>query len=136
MESNEKYSKLIDSTNYTTEDLQKYNDIKHQLADLMPELVLGEDQYGNKILGNSESIKAKTELLERQLAIQEKLQAIEQREKIQQNYDSSLKSLEDAHKALKSSKEETTNMIRLMGLLKKLSHWKRSNSALKIKVEI
>ncbi|MGG3892003.1 phage tail tape measure protein [Metabacillus fastidiosus] len=96
----EKYEKLINSGNYNLDDLKQYNTIKHQIAELMPSLVIDEDAYGNKIIGSSEYIKAKTASLEKQLEIQERLAAIENENELNDNYDAAKKNLEGLQKSL------------------------------------
>src|SRR5690606_35683951 len=79
----ERLSKTIGSGEYSNEDLQKFFSIRSQLANLMPELVTGEDQYGNKLIGSSEKIKAQIALIEKQIETQEKLDAIKNKQEIE-----------------------------------------------------
>lgn len=94
----EKLEKVIASGIYDTTDLERYAKIKNELGQLMPSLVTGEDQYGNSIIGSSEYIKAKTDLLEKQLVIQEKINAAQKTQEVQDGYDSSIKSMKNAQK--------------------------------------
>jgi TP901 family phage tail tape measure protein len=96
----ERLQEVINSGNYTTDDLERYKEIQNSLAQSIPSLVIGEDQYGNKVLASADSVKAKVDMLERQLAIQEKIEAIENKEQAQENYDTAKESLEGYEEAL------------------------------------
>ncbi len=100
------YEKKINSGQYTTDDLEKYTELTDKLANAMPSLVIGEDQYGNKILASSEFIKAKTEQLEKQLAIQEKIDAREQKETAQKDYNTAKDGLKEYKKEQKDLLED------------------------------
>lgn len=98
----EEYSNKLKSTNDNlgTEELKEYSNIKNELANLMPSLVIGEDQYGNKILVSSDAIKEKTKLLERQLEIQKEIDERARRKEVEENYETALKDIEDAKKEI------------------------------------
>jgi TP901 family phage tail tape measure protein len=96
----EKYDKLIRNGDYKLEDLREFNRIRNQIAQLMPELILGEDQYGNKIIGTSEHVKARIKLLERQLELQERIEAQQKKEEVQKNYDVAKDQLKDLENQL------------------------------------
>lgn len=49
--------------------LAEYRDISNQLAEFLPNLVNGEDEFGNKIVGSSEALKVKIGLLKEQQVI-------------------------------------------------------------------
>jgi hypothetical protein len=76
-------------------DIEKYKNISNQLAQLMPELSMGEDQYGNKIIGSNEKIKARIELLEKQTAAQEKIDAMNKKKEVEDAYNTSKNNLND-----------------------------------------
>jgi TP901 family phage tail tape measure protein len=92
----------IKSGVFETKDIERYKKVTNELAQLMPDLVTGEDQYGNKIIGSNEKIKSKIELLEKQTAVQEKLDAIQKKEDTQDSFDSSKKDLKSGTTKLKS----------------------------------
>ncbi|AZV43740.1 hypothetical protein BAOM_3131 [Peribacillus asahii] len=116
----EKYEELISTgefgVDYDATDIEKYRSIANDLAKIMPELVIGEDQYGNKLIGSSERIKAKTADLEKQLAIQEKLDAIQRKEEVETNYDNSKKDLKDRQKELDNFWAGTSSTLNLDSL--------------------
>jgi len=85
-----KSGKTLDS-----EELQRYKDVANELAELMPTLVVGEDEYGNKVLGSAEYIKTKTELLEKQLEVQEKIDLQERKQQAQDDYKTASDSLKE-----------------------------------------
>jgi TP901 family phage tail tape measure protein len=92
----------IKSGVFDTKDIERYKKVTNELAQLMPDLVTGEDQYGNKIIGSNEKIKSKIELLEKQTAVQEKLDAIQKKEDTQNSFDSSKKDLKSGTVKLKN----------------------------------
>jgi hypothetical protein len=96
----ERLSEVVSKQDYKLEDLQEFNSVRNELARLMPELVVGEDQYGNKILGSSEKIRSQIDLLEKQIAVQEKLDAIKNRTEAKENYDSSKDLIKDTENAM------------------------------------
>ena len=50
--------------------LAEYQDISNRLGELLPHIVAHEDEYGNKIIGSSEALKVKIELLKEQQALE------------------------------------------------------------------
>lgn len=50
--------------------LAEYQDISNQLGELLPNIVAHEDEYGNKIIGSSEALKVKIDLLKEQQALE------------------------------------------------------------------
>lgn len=92
------YDSKLKNGELDTKQLQEYNRITQELAGAMPSLVVGEDQYGNKILASAEYVKSKTEMLERQLAVQEKIEAAEKKEQAEADYSTAQNALEDAKK--------------------------------------
>ena len=109
----ERLQNTINSGKYMSSDLERYKEIQSELATLMPSLVIGEDQYGNKILGSAESVRAKVDLLERQLEIQNKLDAQERKETAVENYDSAKDSLEDYEKKLDNVLQKANQGLRI-----------------------
>ena len=71
----ERYSVLEDKmrngdSSKTT--LQEHAEVADKLGSMMPSLVQGEDTYGRKVVGSSDAIRVRVEMLQRQLDIQEK----------------------------------------------------------------
>jgi len=66
----ERLSEIVNNGNADNITLAEYRDIQNELATLMPSLATGEDEYGKKMVGSTEAIKIKTELLKEQLAIE------------------------------------------------------------------
>ncbi|WP_107924848.1 peptidoglycan DD-metalloendopeptidase family protein [Lysinibacillus parviboronicapiens] len=50
--------------------LAEYRDIANQLGEILPNIVTGEDEFGNKIIGSSEALKIKIGLLKEQQALE------------------------------------------------------------------
>src|SRR5690554_76785 len=92
------YSHIENGANPNTEEYQEYLKVQNQLAELMPELVQKEDEFGNKIIGSSEAVRAKIEALKEQIAYQRQLNNEESRA--------------DREKALKEAKEEAKTSLR------------------------
>ncbi|MET4561033.1 murein DD-endopeptidase MepM/ murein hydrolase activator NlpD [Lysinibacillus parviboronicapiens] len=53
--------------------LAEYREISNQLGEILPHIVTGEDEFGNKIIGSSEALKIKIGLLKEQQAIEAQL---------------------------------------------------------------
>jgi TP901 family phage tail tape measure protein len=98
----EKLSSKINSGVYDNTDLERYSEIQNELARLMPNLVIGEDQYGNKVIASAESVKLKVQLLEQQLAIQNKLDAQQRKDDAIANYDTAKENLKGYEDTLDS----------------------------------
>ncbi|MGG3987528.1 phage tail tape measure protein [Bacillus smithii] len=98
----EKYEQKISSGHYDVQDLQQFNDIRRQLASLMPTLIVGEDAYGNKIIGTSSSIKEQIKLLKEQIETQKQVDAIKKEKEVKKEYDDAIKN----YKKAQSKKDE------------------------------
>lgn len=94
----EKYEQKISSGHYDVQDLQQFNDIRRQLASLMPTLITGEDAYGNKIIGTSASVKEQIKLLKEQLETQKQVDAIKKEKEVKKEYDDSIKNYDKAQR--------------------------------------
>lgn len=120
----DKLDKKLASGNFSNEDLKKHKDVAREISTLMPGLIVGEDQYGNKIIGSSERIRAKTELLDKQLQVQQKIDAIQKQEKVKDNYESSKNNLDKLQSKLDGMKSGvSTNMgtVQMDDIYKKYS---------------
>ncbi len=117
----ERLSKVLSGTDYSLEDLAKFNNVRNQLAQLMPELVQGEDQYGNKLIGTSDKIKSQIGLIEAQIVAQEKLDALKNKEEAIKNKGDLEKSIKDKEKELnRILNVSTTNVLGSDGDLKEV----------------
>lgn len=80
--------------------LQEHAEVADKLGSMMPSLVQGEDTYGQKVIGSSDAIRVRVEMLQRQLDIQEKIAEAEAREKRDENIDTYKDSIDDSQKEL------------------------------------
>ncbi len=80
--------------------LQEHAEVADKLGKMMPSLVQGEDTYGRKVVGSSDAIRVRVEMLQRQLDIQEKIAEAEAREKRDENIDTYKDSIKDSQKEL------------------------------------
>ena len=92
--------KVISSGIYNTEEAERYKEIQNELAQLMPSLVKGEDEYGNKILITSKEVENRIALSEKQLEVQQKLNEAKASEEAQESYDSVIGEFEKYEKAI------------------------------------
>ncbi|MFJ8086910.1 peptidoglycan DD-metalloendopeptidase family protein [Lysinibacillus sp. NPDC095746] len=53
--------------------LTEYQEISNQLGEILPHIVAREDEFGNKIIGSSDALKVKIELLKEQQAIESQI---------------------------------------------------------------
>lgn len=77
-----------------TEVADEYLAVQNKLAELMPNLSTGEDEYGNAVLGNATILENRIKLIERQIEAEEKLQAtkdLEKEEKVVKELEDNLK---------------------------------------------
>ncbi|WP_182004738.1 phage tail tape measure protein [Priestia aryabhattai] len=107
----EKLESKINSGSYSTEDLEKFEATRKQLAQLYPTLVQGEDSYGNVILGTSKQIQSQIALAEKQLAVQEKLNAAKAMDEAQDNYKAATKDNKKAQRDKKNAFEPEFSLI-------------------------
>ncbi|MDM5232591.1 peptidoglycan DD-metalloendopeptidase family protein [Lysinibacillus pakistanensis] len=83
--------------------LAEYQDISNQLGELLPNIVAHEDEYGNKIIGSSEALKVKIELLKEQQALEAQMAEQEAKEKRDENIDTrkgAISDLKDKQKTI------------------------------------
>ncbi|MFJ3387497.1 phage tail tip lysozyme [Lysinibacillus sp. NPDC086135] len=93
--------KELDSTKY-----KELLDTQNELGKLMPDLVKGEDEYGNKVLISATQAKTKIEILQQELEIQKQLneeKAKEEREKSEKT----------ARKIIKSAKGDEEDSLEI-----------------------
>ncbi|WP_323705857.1 phage tail tape measure protein [Mammaliicoccus sciuri] len=77
-------SKIDSGLNLNNDELTEYKNVSGQLANIFPDLVTGENQYGTEISGNKALLDARIEQMRTQLDLQRQQQALE---KIEQNED-------------------------------------------------
>lgn len=79
----DKFSELqsvINSGNYDDKTMSEYLAVQNELAELVPQLKIGEDEYGNALIGTSEVVKGRIELAKEQIAIEKELNAVKAKE--------------------------------------------------------
>lgn len=95
----DKYSALSAEMENTTDPnsamLAEYYDLQNQIGELMPSLVTGETEYGDKLVGSAEALKIKIGLLREQLEIEKE--------------EAALKAKEDRNEKIEVYKKELTN---------------------------
>ena len=64
-----------------TEVADEYLAVQNKLAELMPNLSTGEDEYGNAVLGNATILENRIKLIEKQIEAEEKLQDVKNADK-------------------------------------------------------
>ncbi|PKR82603.1 phage tail tape measure protein [Heyndrickxia camelliae] len=87
--------KVISSGKYTNSQLKDYKDTQNKIATLMPSLVTGETEFGDKVLISADNSKLKLQMMERQLQVQLELNAAKDKEDSKKEYDTAKKELED-----------------------------------------
>lgn len=103
----EKYEKVINSGDYSLEDLSEFNRIRNEIAEIMPNMIIGEDSYGNKIIKSSEEIRKQNELLERQLEVQERLDQLKRKEQVEKDYSTAQDLVKDNQDKIKQLERES-----------------------------
>lgn len=83
----------INSGNYTTEESKEYLSVQNELAQLLPQLKIGEDAYGNAMLNNSNVIKGRIGLIKEQVEIEKELERLENRKKSEEKVDTANKTV-------------------------------------------
>lgn len=79
----DKFSELqsvINNGNYDDKTMSEYLAVQNELAELVPQLKIGEDEYGNALIGTSEVVKGRIELAKEQIAIEKELNAVKAKE--------------------------------------------------------
>lgn len=84
-----KYNELSDSVegNVTPDikELAEYRDIQNEIAQLMPSLATGEDEYGKSLIISNDALQVKIALLKEQLEMEKKNAASEEEKKRNEN---------------------------------------------------
>lgn len=113
----QRYSELqgsmqeIGSPEYNNEDAQEYLSVQNELAELIPSLSRGEDEYGNAILGSATVIERKIEMLKLQAEAQERVNKAEDHQKQKETYETAIESSKAAQKELDKFKFVTNPSI-------------------------
>ncbi|MFJ3388755.1 phage tail tip lysozyme [Lysinibacillus sp. NPDC086135] len=103
--------KVMSNGDKSKSTLQKHAEVADELGKVMPSLVQGEDTYGRKVVGSSDAVKVRVEMLQRQLEIQEKIAQAEAREKRDDNIDT----YEDSIKASKDAIDSYLDVLKSSG---------------------
>ena len=90
-------------------------EVQNKLAELMPDLVVAEDEYGNKILESSDIMKIRIELLERELELNEQKLKQEKVEQRDEDISSFEKNIDNYEKRLKQLENSVDDVIRGVG---------------------
>ena len=69
----EEYDKLANKTKKSKEELERFNELKNEIANLMPELVIGNDEDGNPILALNGSLDETINKLEEGIKLKQEL---------------------------------------------------------------
>lgn len=80
--------------------LQEHAEVADKLGNMMPSLVQSEDSYGRKVVGSSDAVKVRVEMLQRQLEIQEKIALAEAREQRDENIETYKDAINKSQKEL------------------------------------
>lgn len=108
-ELSERYAELSNIERNNKQE-QEYVDIQNELAELLPSLKMGEDEYGNAILDNSEYLKDYIELYREILELEREANAEEARSK----YDRASRQLETLNKEREDLAAEKDALDRLI----------------------
>ncbi|MFF5816713.1 phage tail tip lysozyme [Lysinibacillus capsici] len=74
----ERLSEIVNKGHADNSTLTEYHNIQNEIANLLPSLAAGEDELGNKVIGSSDALKVKLELLKEQLEIEKEKKDIEE----------------------------------------------------------
>lgn len=97
--------------NTDTSILAEYRDVSNQLAEFLPHLVTGEDEFGNKIVGSSEALKVKIGLLKEQQVIAAQLAEQATNDERDDNIKTRNKTISKLEKKQKNIPELATNKL-------------------------
>lgn len=109
-----KYSTLSAESKGQQLDSQKYKellDTQNELGKLLPNLVKGEDEYGNKILVSSMQAETKVDILKQELEVQKLLNAEKAKEEQEKSEDTARDTISDAEKDKKDSLKSAYNFV-------------------------
>lgn len=107
----EKLQNQINSGKYDDATMSEYLSVQNELAELVPQLAIGEDSYGNSIIGTSEAVKARIQIAKEQIAIEKELNAVKDQ---QDANDRISKATDDYNKATSNNKstiQKETNKV-------------------------
>lgn len=100
-ELSKKYEELEEKMalpNVDSKTINEYRDIQNEIGTKLPSLVTGEDSYGNKLIGTSNALKVKIDLLKQQLEIDKQIaeaEANSRRNEDIETYNSDMSSAND-----------------------------------------
>ncbi|KOS61418.1 peptidoglycan DD-metalloendopeptidase family protein [Lysinibacillus agricola] len=83
----EELEKKMALSNVDSKTINEYRDIQNEIGTKLPSLVTGEDSYGNKLIGTSDALKVKIDLLKQQLEIDKQIADAEANKKRNEDID-------------------------------------------------
>ena len=92
------YDKLANKTNKSKEELARFNELKNEIANISPDLVLGYDSDNNPILAVNGSLENTIKLKKEILALDQQILAEEKKQEVEANRDKSERTWEQQGK--------------------------------------
>lgn len=80
-------SQKRNSNDLNSDGMEQYKNTTSELANLFPDLVSGEDAYGKVISVNAETLRARVDIMQRQLDLQEQINQTKAKEETQDLFD-------------------------------------------------
>lgn len=96
----DEYKRLQESVNNGSIDssgMEKYKNVSNELANLFPDLVSGEGQFGSNVNDNSEIMKSRVSIMEQQLKVQQLINAEKAKEQQEDLMKTAAKSQDDTY---------------------------------------
>ncbi|MGE8033866.1 phage tail tip lysozyme [Lysinibacillus sp. NPDC093692] len=117
-----KYSTLSAESKGQQLDSQKYKellDTQNELGKLLPNLVKGEDEYGNKILVSSMQAETKVDILKQELEVQKLLNAEKGKKEQEEAEETARDTIKDANKDKEANLKSAGQYVYTMDLVSK-----------------
>ncbi|MEQ6356552.1 phage tail tip lysozyme [Lysinibacillus sp. M3] len=117
-----KYSTLSAESKGQQLDSQKYKELlvtQNELGKLLPNLVKGEDEYGNKILVSSMQAETKVDILKQELEVQKLLNAEKAKKGQEEAEETARDTIKDANKDKKANLKSAGQYVYTMDLVSK-----------------
>lgn len=92
------YDKLANKTNKSKEELARFNELKNEIANISPDLILGYDSDNNPILAVNGSLENTIKLKKEILALDQQILAEEKKQEVEANRDKSERTWEQQGK--------------------------------------
>lgn len=106
----EQYEKLqnqINNNTISSEGLEKYKNVTNELANLFPDLVNGEGQFGSNVANNAGIMQNRVDIMKQQLEVQKLLNA----EKAKEAEEDAIKAAKDANSGLAGKLNSERNKL-------------------------